>query len=302
MTKVEVFAPAKINLALHITGQREDGYHLLDSIVAFVSVGDRLVVDSDGSGVVSALGAEATDLPLGPDNLIARQNAAIADRVGLMNCTLHKELPVSSGIGGGSADAAAFYRAAVALVDEAQSAAFLTDEATISDQWRIGADIPMCIKSTPARVTGIGERIEPIATLPEMPIVLVNPRAPVPTGAVFSTLENKNNSAIEDPLPDAALASKWVEWLKRQRNDLQPPAIVHVPLISQVIAALHAAPDCLFARMSGSGATCFGLFETDVEADAAAVQIARQHPEWWVRSGRLDGHRRIAPQLIRSTT
>lgn len=302
MTKVEVFAPAKINLALHITGQREDGYHLLDSIVAFVSVGDRLVVENNGSGEVSARGAEASGLPLGPDNLIAKQNAAIADRVGLLTCILHKELPVSSGIGGGSADAAALYRAAVALVDDAASAAFLTDEATISNQWRIGADIPMCIKSLPARVTGIGERIDPIPALPEMPIVLVNPRVPVPTGAVFASLSEKNNPGVAGPLPQGAQASQWIEWLAEQRNDLQPPAIAQVPLISQAIDALHAAPHCLFARMSGSGATCFGLFETDSVAEVAAAQIARLHPDWWVRSGRLDGHRRVAPQVIRSTT
>lgn len=295
MTAVEVFAPAKVNLTLHITGRRADGYHLIDSLVVFAGVGDRLTLTPGGSGRLTITGPEAASLPADESNLVTRQARALGTHPET-DCLLEKELPIASGIGGGSADAAAYYRGVAALADIDRRKILLTPEA-IAAQWTVGADVPMCIAGTPARVSGIGEALMPVAGLPEWSVVLVNPRIPVRTREVFGDLDCRSNPPMDD-LP----STDHLAWLARQRNDLQAPAIRRAPVIATVLAALSGQLGCALARMSGSGATCFGLFNHDLEATRAAEAIAERHPDWWVRASRLDGHRYVAPQAMRSTT
>lgn len=260
---IEVFAPAKINLCLHVTGRRADGYHLLDTLVAFCTVGDVLTL-REGPLSLNLTGPEAEGLRAEPDNLILRAARLMGAQAAI---TLDKRLPVSSGIGGGSADAAAALRGLHALTG--------TSLPTGTEQ--LGADVPMCLSSTPARVRGIGERVEPMR-LPPLHLVLVNPRVPVATPDVFRALSRRENPPLP-PLTDWPDATALIDWLGGTRNDLEPPALKVAPVITEVLAALSGAR---FARMSGSGATCFGLFDTAEEADAAAGEIRKARPNWWV--------------------
>ncbi len=195
------FAPAKINLTLHVPGQRADGYHLLDSLVVFASVGDQLTLTLDGPAGLGLSGPEAAALPEGDDNLVLR----VARQFWMgapLSIQLEKHLPVASGIGGGSADAAACFRGILHLLEarnEGQGAALMTLE-NMTRLLRMGADVPMCLIGEPAHVTGIGEGIAPVEGFPHLPIVLVNPRVPVSTPEVFRTLTRRNNSPM-DPLP-----------------------------------------------------------------------------------------------------
>ena len=269
------FAAAKINLSLHVTGQRADGYHLLDSLVVFAGVGDRVTVASaDGLGLVLT-GPKAAGLQAEADNLVLRAARAYGSDRGAA-ITLEKHLPVSSGIGGGSADAAAALRALAALWGLP-----LPDAAAVL---RLGADVPVCLHGRPVRMQGVGETLTPLPALPEAWLVLANPGVAVATPAVFKTLARKDNPPMPDMprLPDLpALAG----WLATQRNDLEPPAIMLQPVIAAARAALAAQSGCLLARMSGSGATCFGLFASATAAETAARQIAQAEPGWWVQAG-----------------
>mmetsp|Transcript_23690 Transcript_23690/g.42307 ORF Transcript_23690/g.42307 Transcript_23690/m.42307 type:complete len:308 (+) Transcript_23690:980-1903(+) len=300
---VKVFAPAKINLCLHVTGQQDDGYHLLDSIVAFADIGDTVTLTLGDAQRLEVTGPEASPDLAGDDNIMWKTAARFWDD-GPLSLHLDKQLPVASGIGGGSADAAATYRGLLALgaaVEGLDTPRDPTakDAAALMD---IGADVPMCVTSTPARVQGIGAQITPIADLHPYPVVLVNPRVPVSTPTVFGQLARKVNPAL-DPIPDDFEDRDLVlDWLDAQRNDLQAAALQLCPEVSTVLAALGHDKACRLARMSGSGATCFGLFIRMYEAEAAADAIRAAHPTWWVRVGRLKGGRRAAPQLIRSTT
>ncbi|MFD0915997.1 4-(cytidine 5'-diphospho)-2-C-methyl-D-erythritol kinase [Pseudahrensia aquimaris] len=272
---LRVDAYAKVNLALHILGQRSDGYHLLDSIVTFARYGDTLTIAPSSNEISLELhGPEADNLKADADNLVMRAAKALAGERNNLGArlTLTKRLPVSSGIGGGSADAAAALRGlnefwALNLPQEKLAAIAL----------ELGADVPMCLASTPLRARGIGEDITPLA-LPSKNMVLVNPRISVSTPAVFSALAIKENPAIADTLSRPL----WESIADTTRNDLQNPAIALVPEISQCLETLSAAPGCRFARMSGSGATCFGIFDEDEAANAAKEAIAVKHPQWWV--------------------
>jgi 4-diphosphocytidyl-2-C-methyl-D-erythritol kinase len=304
MTKVKVFAPAKINLTLHVTGQRADGYHELDTVVAFADIGDWVTLYGSGPVGLDVTGPEAVPELAGNDNIMWRTASRFWKPDMPLSMKLEKHLPMASGIGGGSADAAATYRGLLSLraALEGRDAPRDPTPQDARDLLSIGADVPMCVVSDPARVQGIGEQISPIADLHPYPIVLVNPRLQVSTPAVFSNLAVKHNPGL-DPLPetfedrDAALS-----WLRAQRNDLQRPAIDDCPVIAEVLNALEQSGTCSLARMSGSGATCFGLFERMHTANTAADAIRAAYPEWWVQVGRLNGGRHAAPQLIRSTT
>jgi 4-diphosphocytidyl-2-C-methyl-D-erythritol kinase len=302
VTTVEVFAPAKINLTLHVTGRRADSYHLIDTLVAFAGVGDTVTLSTGGTGALEVSGCEAAQVPATADNLIGKQARHIGDAgIGPLDCRLHKRLPVASGIGGGSADAAAYYRGVVSL-SEQDTARRLMGAETVAAQWRVGADVPMCIRSAPARVTGIGDVLDHDVAVPELPVVLVNPRIAVATTEVFANLKDKRNPPMHDVPGSEVSPVQFLRWLAVQRNDLQDAAVSHVPKIAQVLDALGEARGCALARMSGSGATCFGLFETDDQARLAAETLRRAQPGWWIRATRLDGHRRAAPQVILSTT
>lgn len=277
MTHAEL-APAKVNLALHVTGQRSDGYHLLDSLVVFTQAGDILRGQEVRSGVtLRVTGPEAAGLAGDDDNLVLRAARLMqADGVAL---ELEKHLPVASGIGGGSSDAAAALR----LV------ARLTGRALPEDVLALGADVPVCMAATPCRMRGIGERVTPVPALPHMAMVLVNPRVGVSTPTVFAALARKDNPPLSDPLPDWADFAQFILWLGKQRNDLQAPACAAVPDIAQVLSALDNAGAAL-ARMSGSGATCFGLFPHMDRAERAAQTLLRAEPRWWVQAtGLLQG-------------
>jgi 4-diphosphocytidyl-2-C-methyl-D-erythritol kinase len=270
-------AYAKINLTLHVTGQRADGYHLLDSLVVFVGVGDVLSAKRTGIGALTIEGPFGHDIPLGADNLVLR--AAQAFDGADITFSLVKNLPPASGIGGGSADAAAAIRAVLRL-----RAAGTVPALTVNDQARLadlGADVPVCLLSQPSRMRGVGEILEPVA-VPACWITLANPRVEVPTPAVFRALTQKANPPMPEALPDWPDVAAFAAWLARQRNDLEAPARAIAPVIGTVLAALTATKGALLTRMSGSGATCFALYATQALAEAGAAQLRAKHPDWWV--------------------
>ncbi len=272
---LEAFAPAKINLWLHVTGRRTDGYHELDSLVAFADIGDRLTGAPAEALSLTVSGPFAGALETGGGNLVLRAARALAVRCGVpAGAALHleKNLPVAAGIGGGSADAAAALRLCARLWRAETGGEDLARLAL-----DLGADIPVCLAGRTARMTGIGETLTPLAPLPPpAPAVLVNPGAAVPTGAVFGALAGPFSPPAG--LRDGDLAAR----AGPNRNDLETPAIALVPEIADVLAALRATPGLRLARMSGSGATCFGLFGSEGEAVAAARAIAAAQPAWWV--------------------
>lgn len=274
------FAAAKVNLSLHVTGQRPDGYHLLDSLVVFADVGDRVSVAPApelGLGLTLA-GPAAEGLRAEADNLVLRAARAFGVNAGAA-ITLEKHLPVASGIGGGSADAAAALRALARLWDLP-----LPDAAAVL---RLGADVPVCLQGRPVRMQGVGEIITPLPALPEGWLVLVNPGVGVSTPAVFRTLPCKDNPPMPAALPPFSDLAALAGWLAAQRNDLEPPAMALQPVIAQVKAGLQAQPGCLIARMSGSGATCFGLFAAKAEAEQAAAALRQANSGWWVQAGAM---------------
>ena len=272
---VEEAAPAKLNLTLHVTGRRADGYHLLDSLVAFADIGDRLRAEPAARSTLAVTGPMAADVPAGPENLVLRAAALMEAPAAL---TLDKRLPAAAGLGGGSADAAAALRALHRLQGGA-----LPDSAAVT---ALGADVPVCLAGRACRMRGIGDILDPIA-LPAAPLVLVNPGAACPTGAVFRALARRDNPPMPETLPPLGDTEALADFIATMRNDLEAPAIATLPVIAQVIDALAAAPGCRVARMSGSGASCFGVFADIAAAGAAAAAIAARRPGWWVRAGTL---------------
>lgn len=278
-------ARAKINLALHVTGQRDDGYHLLDTLVTFADYGDVVVVDPSDDLTLSVTGPYAKTLCSDAENLVLRAATALRDRFAGPTSTrqgahiaLEKNLPIASGIGGGSADAAATL---LALNELWQLGAAASELAEVG--LAIGADVPMCLAAVPCRATGIGEQLHP-ADLPSFAVVLVNPGVEVSTPQIFSRLESRSNPAMPS-LPEGV---SWLSWLEKQRNDLQRPAIEQQPIIANCLTHLTENGSAL-ARMSGSGATCFGLFATDQDAALAARSIQSSQPNWWVVATRTTG-------------
>ncbi|MCT4555988.1 MAG: 4-(cytidine 5'-diphospho)-2-C-methyl-D-erythritol kinase [Pelagimonas sp.] len=258
-----VFAPAKINLTLHVTGQRADGYHLLDSLVMFANVGDRLWVRPAQHMHLRVTGPFAHGVPTDRRNLCWRAAELFGEAVEI---TLEKNLPHPAGIGGGSSDAAAVIRAMEQLFDRALPGDALT----------LGADVPVCLTPRAARMQGIGEAVSPVE-MPNLQAILINPGVDLPTGAVFGRLHSKDNPAMS-ALPDPA--TLW-NWLADQRNDLEPPAQAVQPVIKQVLAALETSSARL-SRMSGSGATCFGLYDADADTAEIASQLQEKHRGWWI--------------------
>lgn len=268
-------AAAKINLALHVTGRRDDGYHLLDSVVMFADVGDVLAAEPAPNTTLAIDGPFGAGLQAEADNLVlkaARAMAAHSPKVPPAAFRLTKNLPVASGIGGGSADAAAAMRALARLAGIDPS----TDEMAAL-ALALGADVPVCLKGLACRMSGIGERIEPWPGLPPVAAVLVNPGVPVSTPDVFRTLGLAKGGPAFDALPP--YRGDLIDWLTSCRNDLEAPAVQVQPMVGEALAAIHATPGCRLARMSGSGATCFGLFDGLAQAQAAATALRR--PGWW---------------------
>lgn len=270
-------AHAKINLALHVTGRRPDGYHELDSIVAFADVADVLTIAPADAVSLSISGPFAGDLSGDGENSVtsafnllrefSRQQGAPITPV---NFQLEKNLPVASGIGGGSADAAAALRGLIRHFGLGITPDYLSELAL-----RLGADVPVCLRLQSSRMRGIGEIIEPVALELPVAMVLVNPRIPAPTSKVFSSLNLDPGQSFGAGIVNFHDIESW-------RNDLTAPAVALVPEIAQVIGSLNFQPEIICSRMSGSGATCFGLFESFSAAQTAAESIAQKHPAWWV--------------------
>ena len=280
-------APAKLNLDLLVTGRRGDGYHELDSLVVFADVGDALAFAPAATLELEPAGPFAAELPASGENIVARAARRLAAQAGIApaaRIVLDKRLPVAAGIGGGSADAAAALRGLRRLWRLA-----LDDAALGELGLGLGADVPVCLRGAPARMRGIGERLEPLPGLPPLDLVLVNPRRPLATAAVFKALRLERFSRRADDLPPALDRRDLVALLARSRNDLEAPVRALLPAIGEALALLAADPACGLARMSGSGPTCFGVFPDATAAQDAAARLAAARPGWWVaacRSGR----------------
>lgn len=280
---LEEAAPAKVNLFLHVTGRRADGYHLLDSLAVFGPAGDQLVAAPAEGLSLTLDGPFGAALQAEPDNLVLRAARALAAAAGVAPraaLTLRKHLPVASGIGGGSADAAAALR----LLNRMWGAG-LDDAALRALAAPMGADVPVCVASTPARMQGVGELVSPGPRLPPCGLLLVNPGVPLATPAVFRARAPGFSAEARLPAawPDAAAMATDLAHLT---NDLEVPARALCPEVGEVLSALAALPGAMLARMSGSGATCFALFATPAEARAAEGLLPAQ---WWRSGGGLYG-------------
>lgn len=285
---VDELAPAKINLSLRVLGRRPDGYHELESLVAFAAVGDRLTLYPGNTFALTVTGPFAAALD--GENLVAEavHRARAADpQLEVGTFVLEKNLPVAAGVGGGSADAAAALRA---LQRANRNRASLDWPALAA---ALGADVPVCLANRPALMCGIGERLHPVARLPRVPIVLVNPRLPLGAGEVFRALN-------ASPLQASAVSNAWrppsfaglddlVSHLQAAANDLEAPAKHLCPVIGRVQATLAAQSGARLVRMSGSGPTCFALFDNRAEAESAATIVAKHEPGWWVVATEIAG-------------
>ncbi|WP_164924190.1 4-(cytidine 5'-diphospho)-2-C-methyl-D-erythritol kinase [Sinorhizobium fredii] len=288
-------APAKINLALHVVGQRADGHHLLESLVTFAECGDRIAFAPADADHFTVSGPFSRDLPVSADgksgNLVLRARDLLRRELigrGAPTTSVHlhleKNLPIASGIGGGSADAAATLRGLLSLWK-----AEIAPERLASLALELGADVPMCLDGRPLLARGIGEEIAPLADLPSFAIVLVNPLVAVSTPVIFRMLAEKRNPPLALP-HGAHTAAAWLAALADMRNDLERPARALEPAVETVSDALQAVRADL-VRMSGSGATCFGLFDSDEKAGAAAQRISADQPGWYVLATRTAGKR-----------
>ena len=281
-------APAKVNLTLSVLGRRADGYHELDSLVAFAGVGDELSLTPGESGDLLLSGPFAAGLSTGPDNLVLKAERALREEISGLRSgrfRLVKRLPVASGIGGGSADAAAALRLLARLNDLP-----LSHPALLAAAGRIGADVPVCLEMRARIMRGIGERLGQPLRLPRLFALLVNPGVAVETAPVFRALGLQPGQGHEGAVAaftaeEASLATSasLIAALAATGNDLEAPARAVAPAIGEVLSVLSALPGCRLARMSGSGATCFALFDDCRASAAAAKLLAHGRPDWWVK-------------------
>jgi 4-diphosphocytidyl-2-C-methyl-D-erythritol kinase len=285
---------AKVNLTLRVIGRRVDGYHELESVIAFADCADRITLTSGAELKLQTTGPLAEACGEAADNLVFKAARHLADRVPglkLGEFILDKRLPVAAGIGGGSADAAAALRLLARLNQLALDDARLREVALL-----VGADVPVCLTSRACVMTGVGENLLPLE-LPIMPCVMVNPRVGVATRDVFSALGLRHGELLvgaadvflqDRSWPEGKMSLEdWVEALAASSNDLEAPAMRVEPVIGQVIAALNATNGAWLARMSGSGATCFAIYENTADAERAAAKLRLDHPGWWVHAGTL---------------
>ncbi len=283
-------AQAKINLFLHVTGKRDDGYHTLDSLVCFADCGDSLRArPADDNALTLAITgpmAPALNDASSQDNLVMRAATLLRDRFGITQgaeLILEKNLPVASGIGGGSADAAAALRILCKLWDINARPADLAPMAL-----ELGADVPVCLEGGTVLMQGIGEQLTPLAPLPGFSMVLVNPGKAVSTPAIFNARDGDFTEGDLWPRDQSfADVTALADALRECRNDLTLPAVTLLPEICDVMDALARAEGCLLARMSGSGATCFGLYPDETQAATAASAIAQANPDWWVKNCKI---------------
>jgi len=279
------YAPAKVNLTLRVIGRRADGYHELESLVAFADISDRLSLVPGAELALAVSGPNATQAGGSADNLVlkaARALAALVPSLALGAFDLEKNLPVAAGIGGGSTDAAAALRLL------ACANALAPDDPRLYEAARLtGADVPVCVAARPRLMHGIGEKLSAPLVLPALPAVLVNPGTALATKDVFAGWVKAKQPAAPFDLAALAKAERYEELLRLlelQDNDLEAAAIALAPVIAAVLAALRALPGCGLARMSGSGSTCFALFSSKAEAAAGEKILSGKHPHWWVRA------------------
>jgi 4-diphosphocytidyl-2-C-methyl-D-erythritol kinase len=286
---------AKVNLSLRVIGRRVDGYHDLESVVAFADCADRLSLEPGPELSLTTTGPLAQACGDTSDNLVLKAARLLGEVVPSLKTgafVLDKVLPVAAGIGGGSADAAAALRLLARLNDLK-----LDDERLQEVALKVGADVPVCLASRACDMTGVGEKLMPLSP-PKMPTVMVNPCVPVATKDVFEALGLRHGELLvgapdvmmeaASPWPDeGGSLEEWVEALAAGTNDLEEPATRIQPAIGEVIAALNATSGVWLARMSGSGATCFALYENTAEARRAADKVRLEHPSWWVHAGTL---------------
>lgn len=279
-------AKAKINLALHVTGRRDDGFHHLDSLVVFAQTADRLHLRPAKKTSLKISGPFEKGLSR-DNNLILlafkQLSTALSEPIPATAFHLEKNLPVSSGIGGGSADAGAALNGLIKLWQIG-----ISSEKLARIGLELGADVPVCLGSKTCRMQGIGEIIEPVKQFPAFNCVLVNPGIGVSTPEIFNKLALPKGKSAFAPLTGMP-ETDWLDWLAKNRNDLQAPAIEETPEIQAVIAALENTKGCQLARMSGSGATCFAIYDSPEHAEDAAVDIGVLHPDWWTVATRMGG-------------
>ncbi len=270
-------APAKVNLALHVLARRADGYHEISSLVAFTALGDRLTIAPSRSRGLTVQGPFADRVPHDESNLVAQalRSLGCEDEVTI---TLDKQLPVEAGLGGGSSNAATAMQMTARLLG--------LDLPAPPSTLTLGCDIPACLHGQPALVGGLGEQITPVPSIPNFFSVLVFPMFPLPTKDVYQALTKPCGQALDMP-PTGNNRAAFISWLREQANDLEAAAITLEPRIRDVIATIRATSGCLLARMSGSGAACFGLYDNRSDAVRATRSIATSHAHWWVRGTRL---------------
>jgi 4-diphosphocytidyl-2-C-methyl-D-erythritol kinase len=280
--QLRVFAPAKINLFLHVGERREDGYHALESLVAFAEAGDNLDIAPSNGLSLDIAGPFANRLVRHADNLALRAARSLQSGNVGAHILLEKNLPVAAGLGGGSADAAAVLRALNAMWNRD-----LAEDTLLAIAASLGSDVPACLLSRTCWMEGRGEIVREVPPLPQFPLLLVNPGVMVPTAEIFAGLNAR--TGIGSIAPPGLMRNVWdlVSYLADAANDLEAPACRYAPLIEDALAALDREPGCVLAQMSGSGATCFGLFEQQQYAVGAGARIAQDHPEWWVRVSRI---------------
>jgi len=280
-------APAKVNLSLHVTGRRADGYHNLESLMVFADVSDELEAVRAKGDSLTVIGPFSTGLGAGSTNLVMKAVAAFRAKwpehvpFGLA-VTLKKNLPVAAGLGGGSADAAAALRLMDGLGDQP-----VPQDELLALALSLGADVPACLVSRPCEVRGIGEIVQPLVDFPLCHIVLVNPLIPVATADIFRRMQSRDNPSMPE-LPDPlTLPVQLGIWLAETRNDLEPAAISLVGEIGELIERMALTQGCMLARMSGSGATVFGLFGSSAQAHQAAHDLRAFRPDYWVAAAPL---------------
>jgi 4-diphosphocytidyl-2-C-methyl-D-erythritol kinase len=273
-------APAKVNLALHVTGRRADGYHLLDSIAVFADIADKVAIEPADALTLSVSGPFSQHAPGDASDLALRAANAFFAHAGIKPAAsihVEKNIPAGAGLGGGSADAAA-----VLVGLNRHFNAGVPDETLAVIGLTLGADVPMCLAGGALRARGVGEDIECLANWPTLLLVLVWPGRPVATAEAFKALARRDNPPLPAPPADASL-SDVAAFLADCRNDLEEPAIAIAPEIGEALRILRGTPGCLVARMSGSGSACFGLY-SEMAADAAAGVVGAAKPNWWVHA------------------
>ena len=278
-------AAAKINLTLHITGQRDDGYHDLDSLIGFTDVSDVLTIKMADSMRLRVKGPESGGVETGDDNLVVRAARLMQNHLGVstgLDIELEKYIPVAAGLGGGSADAAATVAGCMTLWGSSTSDS-ISDHTLASD---LGADVPICRYGRAARVRGIGEAITPAVNWPAAWLVLVNPRIPVSTADVFKAFDGEFTAPDETAFEGSSY-TMFTAYLAERENSLTESAQAIAPVIGNVLDGIASLPGCSLARMSGSGPTCFGLFETMDAANQGRQALSQSHPNWWIKASPL---------------